>query len=230
MIKSFALYKYIFISILISCNSSRKEEATVNSSDIQELVDDESLSYSPDPAVEGDQKKATEKITKDSIVNKLHTKDTLRDLSKLLNKTLKNDSIIYWKTGDITNDAIDDFIVVLQSTEEPEDSYDEHQRKVVLLQTIDSYPNFKLRAINKSMVGCSNCGGAGVGDPFQGVTIKNNYFSIEELYGACSKSFIVTTFKYDTSNDNWFLHKIGQDDYSCIVDSNSDGNNIICSS
>jgi len=158
-------------------------------------------------------------VVEDPVIETLPSKDTLSDLSEFTHKILKNDTIMYWKTGDINNDRIDDFIVVLESkqgiieVEGYDDTYTE--RLVILLETIGEYPNFKLRGLNDAIIGCSNCGGAGVGDPFQGVVIKGNYFSIEQLYGACTKSFEVRTYKYDISRDNWFLHKLGSDTYSC---------------
>ncbi|WP_344930957.1 hypothetical protein [Aquimarina addita] len=144
------------------------------------------------------------------------SKDTLNILSDFLSKSIKNHSVIHWKKGDINNDKIDDYIVVLQN-EYPnieltgmDDSY---SRIVVLVETLKSYPNFKIASTNNHVLECSNCGGAGVGDPFSGISIKNNFFSIEQLFGACDKSFVVITFKYE--KDKWFLHKIGQDNYSC---------------
>lgn len=144
------------------------------------------------------------------------SKDTLNIISNFLSKSIKNHTVLHWEKGDINNDNINDFIVVLQN-EYPNKKLtgmdNSFSRIVVLLETLKRYPNFKIASINHNILECSNCGGAGVGDPFIGISIKNNYFSIEQLFGACDKSFIVTTFKYE--NNKWFLHKIGQDDYSC---------------
>lgn len=216
--------RYIFLIVVLlltSCSTSKKEETTEDSSNVEQVYNEENYPF--DPAVEGvsQEKVAEEKVSDEAQITKLSERDTIGDLSNFLQKT-----IIHWKSGDINSDAVNDFIVVLQSTEKPEedeDIYDAYQRKVVLLETIEEHPNYTLRGVNTSLVDCLNCGGAGVGDPFQGIAIKNNYFSIEQLYGACSKTFIVTTFKYDKSKDNWFLHKVGQEDYSCIVDDDSDG-------
>ncbi len=72
----------LVIIIFISCNSSKKEEATVNSSNPQGLVAEAGLDYPFDPAVEGDQKKVKEeKTTKEQTITKLQAKDTLGDLS-----------------------------------------------------------------------------------------------------------------------------------------------------
>ncbi len=78
-------------------------------------------------------------------------------------------------------------------------------------------------SFNDSIIECSVCGGAGVGDPFQSITIKNEYFSIENLYGACDKTFKVITFKYDKKQNNFYLHKIGTEDYNCREEANPNG-------
>ncbi|WP_027471518.1 hypothetical protein [Saccharicrinis fermentans] len=144
--------------------------------------------------------------------------DTLGVLTNLISKTIKDYSVFYWQNGDINNDKIDDYIVVMQSdisNSELTSLSDTYERKVVLLETIENFPNVKISAINSNLIDCSTCGGAGVGDPFQGITIKNNYFSFEQLYGACDKSFVVTTFKFDINSGKWYLHSIGSDNYSC---------------
>lgn len=210
----YILFIFVLAFTIMSCDFLNKQESDEESSIAVDAAKETLIAGN----VEGE---VVEKIVvEDPVIEIFSKKDTLSDLSEFTYKILENDTVMYWKKGDINNDRIDDFIVVLQTTEEPtgdEDIFDAYQRKVVLLQTIGSYPNFKLRGINDTIIGCLHCGGAGVGDPFggRGITIKENYFSIEQLYGACTKSFEVTTYKYDTNRDNWFLHKIGSDTYSC---------------
>ncbi len=141
--------------------------------------------------------------------------DTLHILSNAIKNSIKGYTIRYWEKGDITNDQIDDFIIVMQSNEYNEELTgisEAYHRKVVLLETTN-FPNFKIRAINDHIIECSDCGGSGIGDPFSGITIKNNYFSFEQLFGSCAKNYNVITFK-STSND-FFLHSIGNESYSC---------------
>ncbi len=146
------------------------------------------------------------------------TIDTAQVISTYLIASSSSYKLMYWTKGDLNKDGFDDFIAVLENTVSNEaltpieDAFD---REVVLLETRGGFPYFRFAGRNNHLVGCSDCGGAGVGDPFQGITIKNGYFSIEELYGACDKSFVVTTFKYDEDKKDYFLYKIGTDDYSC---------------
>lgn len=144
--------------------------------------------------------------------------DTLSMLSNFMEQQIDHYHIMAWAAGDLDGDQTEDFILVMESDEPNSDlagTSDGYPRKVVLLKNID-FPKFKLLATNDHIIQCSNCGGAGVGDPFQGITIKNTYFSFEQLFGACDKDFKVITFKY--AKDNFFLHSIGTDSYSCNME------------
>ena len=192
----------LWVVVFFGCNSSNKKEYN--------------------PSFDHTEKQILLKEFSEEIIDK----DTIDILTKFSQIAFKNDTLFYWKKGDINNDKIEDFILILQSKEEDMEITgmpDTYSRKLVLLETVKEYPKFEIRASNEFLIGCSTCGGAGVGDPFQDITIKNNYFSIEELYGACDKTFKVITFKYDTNKKDWFLHKIGQDDYSCRNEDNEDG-------
>jgi hypothetical protein len=83
--------------------------------------------------------------------------------------------------------------------------------------------NYVLYGFNDNLIECSKCGGAGVGDPFRDIKVKNQYFSIECLYGACDKTFSVITFKFDKKSKEFYLYKIGTEDYSCREEENSNG-------
>ena len=76
---------------------------------------------------------------------------------------------------------------------------------------------------NNEIVDCSQCGGAGVGDPFQQIVIKNGYFTIEQFYGACTKTTTYTTFKYSKQDNDFFLHKFSSESYDCRESENKDG-------
>lgn len=119
-------------------------------------------------------------------------------------------------TGDLNNDKKADKIIIYEKTCGKDDRNaleNSKCRRVAVFLNENS--QFKLFGFNDNLVECSECGGAGVGDLFQGVTIKNGYFSIESLYGACDKTIVVTTFRYDKAKKNFFLNKIGTEDYNC---------------
>ncbi len=94
------------------------------------------------------------------------------------------------------------------------------RRLAIYLKHNESYV---LYGYNDSIIECSKCGGAGVGDPFQDIKTKNQYFSVECLYGACYKTFSVQTFKFDKKTKEFYLYKIENADYSCREEDNPNG-------
>lgn len=126
--------------------------------------------------------------------------------------------------GDFNGDKqLDKIVVYEKKCDSLDDSFleDATCRRIAIFLKIKG--NFKLYGYNDNLIDCSQCGGAGVGDPFQNITIKKQYFSVESLYGACDKTFIVTTFKFDITSNEFYLYKIGTEDYSCNDVENSNG-------
>jgi hypothetical protein len=131
----------------------------------------------------------------------------------------------YWELiayeGDLNGDSLTDKIVVFEKKcDSLSYSFGGNARCRRVAIYIKLETKFILHGYNDDIVECSDCGGIGVGDPFQKIVIKNQYFSIETLYGACDKTFIVTTFKYDDISDAFYLYKIGSEDYSCREEAN----------
>ncbi|UOQ71963.1 hypothetical protein [Hymenobacter cellulosilyticus] len=52
-----------------------------------------------------------------------------------------------------------------------------------------------------------------MGDPFQGIAIKNGYFSLEYYGGSAWRWTHITTFKYDPARRTWFLHREGGESF-----------------
>jgi hypothetical protein len=149
-----------------------------------------------------------------------HLPATKQDTVALLSRALWPDGRGYrlesFRKGDINQDLRPDFIAVFR-TQAPTDTLNgeaSYSRRVALILN-RGWPTVALAAYNDTVVECTACGGDGVGDPHQGITIKGGYFSLESLYGACQKTYVVTTFRYSQAEHNWFLHKIGQDDDDC---------------
>jgi hypothetical protein len=141
------------------------------------------------------------------------------DFKKALSKSIGKDWELFdYTIGDINNDKKEDIIVIGNSL-----TNKEKNRKIYLF--VNQKGNkYKIMATNSNIVECSECGGGGVGDPFRQTIIKKNYFSFELLYGACQKTSITVTFKYDTKKKWWFLHKSVNEDYNnCANNKNTEG-------
>ena len=115
-------------------------------------------------------------------------------------------SILDSASGDMNNDKIKDLILILKNNNESiENNYDELIRPLLILHGTKNN-KYTLFAKNDSVVLCSRCGGA-FGDPYEGMTIKNNYFSIEHYGGSNWRWTKIITFKYNEKLKKYILYK-----------------------
>lgn len=106
-------------------------------------------------------------------------------------------------SGDIDRDGRRDMILVLKHKNE--ELYGDTTRPLLLLRRLaNGY--FSLVGRNDNVVLCRNCGGV-FGDPHEGVTIKNGYFSVEHYGGSRFRWTRIITFRYDTRQRKFMLHK-----------------------
>jgi len=107
------------------------------------------------------------------------------------------------KTGDLNQDGLKDIVLILKAKNE--DIFPDSNRPVFIL-----FGNFegkyKMFSRNKNIVFCKDCGG-GFGDPYQAITIKNNFFSIEHYGGSSRRWSRTVTFKFEKKLNNFVLHK-----------------------
>src|ERR1700748_1748297 len=82
-------------------------------------------------------------------------------------------------SGDINLDGVNDLVLILRDTVEKMNP--DANRPLLLLQG-NSNGLYKLVGRNDNVVLCKNCGGIH-GDPYEGITIKKGYFSIEHMGG-----------------------------------------------
>ena len=78
--------------------------------------------------------------------------------------------------------------------------------------TTNAQGQYTLAARNDNTVMCSDCGGM-MGDPYQGLTIKNGYFSVEHYGGSGWRWTYIITFKYNPIDHHWYLHRAGGDSF-----------------
>ena len=106
-------------------------------------------------------------------------------------------------SGDLNKDGIKDLVLILKNNFEKFNA--DTARPLLLLQG-NKVGQFKLIARNDSVVLCMGCGGVH-GDPYQGITIKNGYFSIAHFGGSGWRWTRIITFKYDTKTKQFILHR-----------------------
>ncbi|MET4104933.1 hypothetical protein [Hymenobacter sp. UYP22] len=143
------------------------------------------------------------------------TPDTAAVLAALVKQQYPSYAVEEFSAGDLNADGSLDLLVVLRGLQPCTTLSEPTYCRKTLLVLNEGFPRMRVAASNDNVVACSNCGGAGVGDPHRGIIIKGNYFSFESLYGACDKTYFTVTFHYSRTRRNWFLHRRSSLDYSC---------------
>jgi hypothetical protein len=106
-------------------------------------------------------------------------------------------------SGDLNKDGIKDLIVVLRN--DVEETMPDTTRPLLILHGTKN-KTYTLIAKNDHVVLCEACGGV-FGNPYEGLTIKDNYFSVGHYGGSNWRWTRIITFKYDVKNKKYVLHK-----------------------
>lgn len=115
-------------------------------------------------------------------------------------------------TGDLNRDQFTDLLIVLQRKNESESDSD-LVRPLLILTGNPKTGGLDLRERNDDVVLCYHCGGV-FGDPYDGLAIKNGYFSVEHYGGSSWRWTKIITFKYNADKNTWLLHRDGGTSYS----------------
>lgn len=128
--------------------------------------------------------------------------------------------------GNLNNDTYDDYILVLKKYNEEQLSKTanvEAIKRPLLILVGNSENKLVLKGQNDNSVLCISCSGAIHGDSFEGVKIKNGYFSVEHYtVGGNDKWSKIITFKFDSLKNNWFLHRDGMEFFGWNPDQNGE--------
>lgn len=114
-------------------------------------------------------------------------------------------------TGDLNRDQYLDMLIVLKS--EFDADVDSMPKRPLLLLTGNKTGDFTLAARNDNVVLCYHCGGV-FGDPYDGLAIKNGYFSTEAYGGSSDRWTQIITFRYIEKEKTWYLHRDAGINYS----------------
>jgi hypothetical protein len=128
---------------------------------------------------------------------------------KIAGKLSEGYEILDYNVGDINGDKRSDLILILKWKDEKNTSdVVDHPEPRPLLLLINNGLELILTAHNKNVVYCIDCGGIW-GDPYSGITVKGDYFSIEHYGGSNWRWSKIITFKYYSDEKKWYLHKVG---------------------
>ena len=150
------------------------------------------------------------------------TKELIRDSLAIATAMAKNSGpgylILDTMTGDLNRDGYVDLLMVLENDEKFA-ATDEPRPLLVLIGTKDG--EMKLVAENDSVVMCRECGGV-FGDPYDGLAIKNGYFSVQAYGGSAWRWSKIVTFKYNEEQKTWLLHRDGGVSYNIFEEEEID--------
>ena len=109
--------------------------------------------------------------------------------------------------GDLNGDNLLDYILILKTKGEDTLTFDNAEweaARPLLLIIRQPGGGLKSAASNTELVLCRQCGGA-MGDPYMGMVIKKNEFSVEAYGGSSWRWGETVTFRYEKVKKNWYL-------------------------
>lgn len=115
----------------------------------------------------------------------------------------KGFSLLDSASGDLNKDVHKDLVLVLRN--DSEDLNKDTTRPLLLLAGKGN-GLYQLIDRNDHVVLCAGCGGV-FGDPYQGITIKSGYFSVEHYGGSSWRWTRIITFKWDPTSKGFKLHR-----------------------
>jgi hypothetical protein len=128
-------------------------------------------------------------------------------------------------SGDLNLDNYTDLILILKKHDEENtsDVIENPEKRPLLILIGKDNGGYELAAKSNTTVYCYNCGGM-MGDPYQGVTINNGYFSVEHYGGSAWRWSRIITYKFSKSDNHWFLHRDGGESFHVSEPEKSESN------
>ncbi len=118
-------------------------------------------------------------------------------------------TILDTTSGDLNKDGNKDMVLILKNAHE-DDNTDTSRPLLLLAGNKDG--QYKLIARNDHVVLCKGCGGI-FGDPYEGLSIKNGFFSIEHYGGSNWRWTRIITFRFDKIKNQFILHRDAGDSF-----------------
>lgn len=135
-------------------------------------------------------------------------RDEVKVPAELKEFVLHNTKPIELKSADLNGDGKMDYILVLTSTavEAGQEHNDESQR-ITLIIVRKPEGELSIAARNHLVAFCASCGGI-MGDPFEGVTVKKNSFTITNSGGSRERWSSSFQFNYSRRDNAWQLVRV----------------------
>jgi hypothetical protein len=123
----------------------------------------------------------------------------------------KDQKALAFESGDLNGDGTIDHILVLENsvTNPDEDGSD---KRTLLIITRGADQKLTLAKRNDRIVLCRSCGGS-FGDPFDGVYIERNGFTVHNYGGSWQRWSLDIQFKYSRLDRTWQLVRFDKEEY-----------------
>ena len=126
----------------------------------------------------------------------------------------KNTTVLAVERGDLNRDGREDAVLVLEPA-----AADQPRPLLILLR--DAKGTLKLAKRSAKAVYCRECGGM-MGDPFQGITIKNGRFTVAHYGGSSWRWSAAYTFGWSKRDQSWQLVRVETDSFHASEPNASD--------
>jgi hypothetical protein len=125
----------------------------------------------------------------------------------------KDSKAIALESADLNGDGLQDYILVIERPEltAAKYGYDVQQRPLLILVRNNENKLSEVKR-NEQIVYCSDCGGV-MGDPFMGVTVGKNTFTVNHYGGSAWRWELSYKFNYSRIDKTWQLVRIEKTSY-----------------
>lgn len=118
------------------------------------------------------------------------------------------------ETADLNGDGRTDFLVVTERAKiAGEKSQDDERSLLILIRRANGKLNIAAR--NELVVYCRSCGGV-MGDPFAGVEVKRNGFTVNNYGGSNLRWSESYQFNYSRRDKTWQLVKVTEETFNAL--------------
>lgn len=114
--------------------------------------------------------------------------------------------------ADLNGDGKTDFLVVTERAKIEGEEFPGDERSLIILIR-KSNGKLEIAVRNEQVVYCSSCGGV-FGDPFAGVTVKRNSFTVNNYGGSNLRWSESYQFNYSRIDKSWQLVQVEENSYN----------------
>lgn len=139
--------------------------------------------------------------------------DAVKDVTaKVAPFVEKGKTVIAFETADLNGDGFADYLIVVERAKADPGKAGDDDKRTLLILTANNNGDLKLAASNDKVVYCRSCGGV-FGDPFSGVTVKRNSFTVDNYGGSNWRWSDSYKFDYSRIDKTWQLVLVTKDTF-----------------